>query len=201
MPPEIEDVFAQAGATLLPSGDGELTHTCSACPSGASPCRPVAAVYYQLGEMVAEDPWLLLRLRGRDRQQLLAAVHEQRNAQASSEGPTRPQRTVPAETRVDTFYQPQATVSEANATDPSLELQIEDFWGRRKVLEQVHHHLTRPAVELALLRRLGPPTPSPDGAEAFVQLQQIYRRVTDRVWALAFAPEEELETGGEEGGA
>jgi hypothetical protein len=54
------------------------------------------------------------------------------------------------------------------------------------VLEEIHHHLARPVVELALLRRLGPPTPTPDGQDAYSQLQTVYRRVTERVWALAF---------------
>ena len=39
---------------------------------------------------------------------------------------------------------------------------------------------------MALLRRLGPPTPTPDGQDAYSQLQTVYRRVTERVWALAF---------------
>ena len=69
---------------------------------------------------------------------------------------------------------------------PSLEDQIGDYWGRRKILEEIHHHLSRPVVELALLRRLGPPTATPDGQDAYGQLQTVYRRVTERVWALAF---------------
>ena len=71
MPAEIEGVFTTAGTALLPAAPGEVTQTCSACPSGSlagtTLCRPLLAVYQQLGEMLREDPWLLLRLRGRDR--------------------------------------------------------------------------------------------------------------------------------------
>ena len=33
MPPELEQIFAQAGAELLPLTAGAITHTCSACPA------------------------------------------------------------------------------------------------------------------------------------------------------------------------
>lgn len=195
MPPEIENVFAQAGASLLPTSVSELQQSCSACAPGPQPCRPLSAVYWQLGEMLAEDPWLLLRLRGRDRQQVLAAIHERRNTSASEANSRIPTPAVVAETQKAAFYSP--TI--AGATDreedaPPLEEELADFWGRRKVLEDIHHHLTRPAVELALLRRLGPPTQTTDGQEAYTQLQTVYRRVTEQVWALAFAPEEDEPT-------
>lgn len=187
MPPEIEDVFAQAGATLLPASMAEVQQSCSTCAPGARPCRPIAAVYWQLGEMVGEDPWLLLRLRGRDRQQVLASIHERRNMGAEPAGrPSTPVSQSAADSAAS-FYTPvpggpSALVDET----PSLEDQLGDYWGRRKVLEEIHHHLSRPVVELALLRRLGPPTSTPDGQDAYGQLQTVYRRVTERVWALAF---------------
>ena len=168
MPPEIEDVFAQAGAALLPASVQELTQTCSSCAPGVRPCRPLAAVDRQLGEMLAEDPWLLLRLRGRDRQQVLAAVHEQRNTGAPDAAARPGAPAFVAEAKMSAFYTPvpAAPDSQENTT-PTLEEQLDDFWGRRKVLEDVHHHLARPLVELALLRRLGPPTPTTDGQEAY----------------------------------
>jgi uncharacterized Zn finger protein len=190
MPPEIEQIFAQAGAALLPESLAEIRHSCSACaPSAGKLCRPLAAVYWQLGEMLAEDPWLLLRLRGCERQQVLAGIHERRNVGA--EAPAAPSTPVQvAEAQMAAFYTPDPAQATARAEDaPALDVQVNDYWGRRKVLEDIHHHLARPVVELALLRRLGPPTPTPDGQDAYGQLQTVYRRVTDRVWALAFEPE------------
>ena len=89
MPPELEQLFAQAGAELLPLTAGAITHTCSVCSLEPRPCRPVIAVYRQLGEMLAEDPWLLLRLRGRNRQDVLAALHERRNTASAISAATR----------------------------------------------------------------------------------------------------------------
>ena len=139
--------------------------------------------------MLAEDPWLLLRLRGCERQQVLAGIHERRNVGAEAPpAPTTPLQV--AATQMDAFYTPVPAQAAAGDEDalPLGDL-VNDYWGRRKVLEDIHHHLARPVVELALLRRLGPPTPTSDGQDAYGQLQSVYRRVTDRVWALAFEPE------------
>ena len=151
------------------------------------------AVYRQLGEMLAEDPWLLLRLRGRNRQDVLAALHERRNtATADTVARPTPRPAALANGQHSAFYTPNQLprAVEENAADP-LDAHVRDFWGRRKVLEDMHHHLSLPAVDLALLRRLGPLNASPDGQKAFTGLQNVYRRVTDRVWELAFAADSE----------
>ena len=146
--------------------------------------------------MLAEDPWLLLRLAGRERQQVLNGIHERRNVLAEPPAPSSTTLAQVAETQMAAFYSPTPAPPSAPAAEeaPTLEDQVNDFWGRRKVLEDIHYHLARPVVELALLRRLGPPTPTPDGQDAYGQLQAVYRSVTDRVWALAFEPEREEES-------
>lgn len=196
MPAEIEQVFVSAGAELLPPQRAVLAQTCSACPPGSTVCRPLAAVYAQLGEVLAEDPWLLLRWRGRDRQQILAAVNERRATSAASTARPRPAEPA-APAHADTiFYTPLAAGVAAPADDTAedpLDLRIGDFWGRRRVLEDARLHLARPAAELALLRRLGPPTPTTEGSEAYSQFQDIYRLASDSAWALAFAPGQEAE--------
>ena len=202
MPPEIEPVFNQAGAALLPADASEVEHTCSTCAPSGKLCRPLMAVYWQLGEMLAEDPWLLLRLRGRDRQQVLAALHERRNTGGTGEAAVHmgPGDATLAETVMGAFYAPPQLGAAAGREDVEpLAVRLSDFWGRRKVLEDVHHHLARPAAELAILRRLGPPSPTPDGLEAYNQLQTAYRRVTDAAWTLAFAPEEDEDSAAQEG--
>jgi uncharacterized Zn finger protein len=204
MPAEIEQVFADAGSWLLPSSAAEIEQRCA--PAGEllapapSPCNPLIVVYTQLGEMVAEDPWLLLRLRGRDRQQVLATLQEKRNNEAQELSV----RSAPAantslqEQRA--FYTPPLHTAQPGAEQVAdLEERLADFWGRRKVLEDAHHHLVRPEVELALLRRLGPISPNADDVEAYQQLQSVYRRVTLRAWDLAFSPDEEYEQQESEG--
>ncbi|HHW86366.1 MAG TPA: hypothetical protein GX400_09175 [Chloroflexi bacterium] len=196
MPAEIEQVFADAGSWLLPATADDIEQLCT--PAGGKPtpadstCRPLVAAYLQLSEMVTEDPWLLLRLRGCDREQVLAALQEKRNRETQAlAAQSTPLLEQPA--AEPAFYTPPLPNTQVEAAAVTqLDARIADFWGRRKVLEDVHHHLVQPAVELALLRRLGPINATADGAAAYAQLQTVYHRVTRRAWDMAFTPDDEL---------
>lgn len=73
MPEELEAAFGEAGAPLFPERRGDLETHCT-CPDHANPCKHVAAVYLLLAEEFDRDPWLLLRLRGLDRSDVLDAL-------------------------------------------------------------------------------------------------------------------------------
>jgi len=73
MPEGVEEVFERLGLSLFPRANGDLKTACS-CPDPANPCKHVAAVYYLLGEEIARDPYLLFRLRGLDRNELVNAL-------------------------------------------------------------------------------------------------------------------------------
>ncbi|MEU4378275.1 SWIM zinc finger family protein [Micromonospora echinofusca] len=70
LPPELEELFAAAGAPLFPTGVAELRQRCS-CPDFAVPCKHLAATFYLLAEAFDADPFQLLHWRGRSRTQLL----------------------------------------------------------------------------------------------------------------------------------
>ena len=73
MPHDVERVFTQARVSLFPSKRGDLKTDCS-CPDQSNPCKHIAAVYYLLGEEFDRDPFLLFRLRGLEREKLLARL-------------------------------------------------------------------------------------------------------------------------------
>src|SRR5919199_6786403 len=70
MPQDIEQVFRAAKLSLFPEKKGDLSTDCS-CPDWSNPCKHVAAVYYLLGEEFDRDPFLLFRMRGLSREELL----------------------------------------------------------------------------------------------------------------------------------
>ena len=70
MPPSIEQVFVQNGLNLFPFTLGDVHSRCS-CPDKANPCKHIGAVYYQLADHFQEDPFVIFRLRGRSRSELL----------------------------------------------------------------------------------------------------------------------------------
>lgn len=74
--PEVTSDLAEAGIDLLP-GPGELVTSCS-CPDVAEPCKHAAAVCYRVADLLDDDPFTLLLLRGRTRAEVLAGLRARR---------------------------------------------------------------------------------------------------------------------------
>ena len=81
MPESIEAVFTANGLSLFPFNLAEVHSKCS-CPDPKNPCKHIAAVYYQLGDFFREDPFVLFRLRGRSRDNILEALRQKRQSSA-----------------------------------------------------------------------------------------------------------------------
>jgi uncharacterized Zn finger protein len=179
VPPEIEPIFAEAGARLLPADSSEFSCQCSCC--SPRPCRHVPQIFRLVAEMLNDDPGLLLVLRGRDRQQLLREASEARGSIRRSPAPTNGQV---------------APSSEATAEgEPGLAAEMDQYWGNRKLIKQFHHHIAPPNVELLLLRRLGPINGSEEAMALYEQLVALYRRITEEALALAYAYDEKDDAG------
>jgi uncharacterized Zn finger protein len=76
MPEEIEQAFISNGLNLFPYSLAEVESVCS-CPDQANPCKHIGALYYQLAERFAEDPFILFQLRGRTKQDILEGIRLQ----------------------------------------------------------------------------------------------------------------------------
>ncbi len=87
MPREIEEVFAGCGTPLFPSSSADLDLHCN-CPDWGVPCKHLAAVCYVLAEEFDRDPFGMLAWRGKEREELLAAMRRIRGA--GLDGPGRP---------------------------------------------------------------------------------------------------------------
>ncbi|MEZ4656081.1 MAG: hypothetical protein R2911_00745 [Caldilineaceae bacterium] len=219
-PPAVEKIFDDVDLALLPdrldewrvvrtpvvdeTTEAESVSAPAAQPADASAeaatdeaiAQELTAIYQMLGQIFVDDPWLIFQLRGRDRQQLLQALREHRSQHASvSDAPTAsfvpvaPRRRSSV-LRVDGVEQPPTLEGAADLTDESSLL---DFGGFGLRFRELHHHIEPPAIDLALLRRLGPPSFVPQGPQAYEALAQIYRQVSEQALALAYAatPEED----------
>jgi len=88
--PEVADDVRSAGTDLLP-GPGELQPRCS-CPDWADPCKHAAAVCYLVAGALDADPFSLLLLRGRRRDEVLAGLRaRRRSAEVTMAAPDRSQ--------------------------------------------------------------------------------------------------------------
>jgi uncharacterized Zn finger protein len=83
LPPEIAEDAASAGLDLLPGG-GEIGPRCD-CPDEADPCKHSAAACYLVADALDADPFVLLLLRGRSRDQVLAGVRARRRGAPGSD--------------------------------------------------------------------------------------------------------------------
>jgi uncharacterized Zn finger protein len=88
--PEVADDVRSADTDLLP-GPGELQPRCS-CPDWADPCKHAAAVCYLVAGALDADPFSLLLLRGRRRDEVLAGLRaRRRSADVAMAAPDRSQ--------------------------------------------------------------------------------------------------------------
>jgi len=78
LPIEVVADAAAVGVELLP-GPGEIGPRCS-CPDWADPCKHAAAVIYLVAPVLDADPFALLLLRGRTRNDILAGLRQRRAA-------------------------------------------------------------------------------------------------------------------------
>lgn len=128
MPEDIEKVFKQAGVSLFPAAARDLKTDCS-CPDWSNPCKHIAAVYYLLAEEFDRDPFLLFKLRGRTRDELVGCLK------------------VPAP----------AAGGEASGPQPRepLPLDAAGFWQGAAVPDGLCGEIVLPRVHAALPKRLG----------------------------------------------
>jgi len=167
MPPDIEEVFDAVQVPLFPASRGDLQTDCS-CPDWANPCKHIAAVYYLMGERFDEDPFLLFELRGRGKDDIIAALRERRAVGMAAEDKTP--------------YEPHA-VEEVEILP--LEECVNDYWAVGAEAKEMALSIDHPQVEMALLKRLG----VPDFLEArgfLAQMERVYEGVANRALGVAF---------------
>ena len=169
MPQNIEEAFGVAGASLFPRAVHELQTDCS-CPDWANPCKHIAAVFYLLGEQFDGDPFLLFRLRGRTRDQVLDALRALRAGAAETRGepPARRGR---------------ARKAPAAERPVPLAAQLDTFWMLGASLDDFRVDVSPPPVAAALAKRLGPPLfwPKGRGAPDWERVMEaVYSSVTEQ---------------------
>lgn len=150
MPQSIEEVFTSNGLSLFPLTRFDIHSKCS-CPDPANPCKHIGAVYYLLGDRFSEDPFVLFELRGRTKEQIIAALRQMRSASSD---------TTPETTEATTSDRSPATVP----------LKIDQFWHYDEQLEPSLVVIAPPPSAETILDVLGPipvkPETSPSAATA-----------------------------------
>ena len=164
MPDNIEDTFRTVGLSMFPDRQDDLETDCS-CPDWSNPCKHIAAVYLLLGEEFDRDPFLIFRMRGMERGDLLLGPEFRRSAQ-TLEGPALPAEALPPEP-VDFWANPLKALKEMDNVGPAV----------------------TPELPAALPQQLGR-FPLWQGNQEFVPtMQDIYRAASQRAVELLLASE------------
>ena len=126
-----------AGASLFPASRGDLLTHCS-CPDCANPCKHVAAVHYLLGERFDDDPFLMFELRGRSKEQIVAALRERRT-DGDGAASTAATLVAPAPEAMDTDEpddeaEPPALLAPGVAAGAGADAVAAAFWSLRRAL-------------------------------------------------------------------
>lgn len=153
MPADVEEAFGAAGAALMPATARELRNSCS-CPDWGDPCKHAAAVHYLLADAFDDDPFLMFRLRGRDREAVMEGLRQRRGGGAPLEE------------------------AAAAAVDEPLPEDPDAFWRAGAPLVGLELDFHRPEVHGALLLRMGPPGPWTTAEEFRRLLEPVYRAVS-----------------------
>jgi uncharacterized Zn finger protein len=128
MPQDIEEAFKQADVPLFPKTSRDLETDCS-CPDWSNPCKHIAAVYYLLGEEFDRDPFLIFKLRGRTREEVVGGLKVPSAAEGAEVEPARQNEPLPE-----------------NATA---------FWQGTPVPDDLYGAVQIPQIHAALSKRLG----------------------------------------------
>ena len=134
MPPDIEKAFKDMKLSLFPERLKDLKTECS-CPDWSNPCKHIAAVYYLLGEEFDRDPFLIFKLRGMSREDLVGLMGE-------ADPKTAPKKTEPEVTPVRLEEEP-------------LTPEVSRFWSGDPLPADFFGEVTIPPVPATLPKRLG----------------------------------------------
>ena len=160
MPGDIEKAFQAAGLSLFPCKSKDLQTECS-CPDWSNPCKHIAAVHYLLGEEFDRDPFLIFKLRGMEREELIRLI----GGAAAAKRKGTPKKVTQAQTE-----------SERESPSVPLPQEPESFWGKDDTRGDFLGEVRIPPVTAAVLKRLGG-FPFWRGEEGFADaMEDIYRK-------------------------
>jgi uncharacterized Zn finger protein len=161
MPQDIEEAFTKAGLSLFPRALNDLSTACS-CPDYSNPCKHIAAVYYLLGEEFDRDPFLLFKLRGLSRPELVEQLGR------AGAGKKTPEAAVPAASEI------LAPPAEPLTADPA------GFWNGTDLPADLFGEVQVSPVPAALPKRLGN-FPFWRGSERFLDaIEPVYTEASRR---------------------
>jgi uncharacterized Zn finger protein len=157
MPLDIEKIFKKTGLSLFPEKLKDLKTDCS-CPDWSNPCKHIAAVYYLLAEEFDRDPFLIFKLRGMNREDLIAMLSK----------PYKKAILRKAKLKQEPLHE----------EEEALTSDISKFWNGEALSDDIFGEVHIPPIDAALPKRLGS-FPFWRGEERFLDaMESIYAKAS-----------------------
>ena len=167
MPEDIEKAFKDVGLDLFPSKRSDLETECS-CPDWSNPCKHIVAIFFLLAEEFERDPFLIFKLRGTERADLLRMA-----GLKPADGPRRGARGRRG-ARKGRSAAAAAAQAQDGAAPAVLPADPDRFWGRGLAAYDVGDVFV-PKVDAVLPKQLGK-FPFWRGSEDFIRvMEETYR--------------------------
>jgi len=199
---DIEEIFDKFGASLFPKSSKDIKTECS-CPDWSNPCKHIAAVLYLLAEEFDRDAFLILKLRGLEREELMSLIDKEADGifsyvkQEQIEKLPGIKRKKTGETKDEKNGKPQKVktqIADKNIKEPSEKLkeQVSEplrtdtgiFWNGTDETENTSGEIQKPQINAALPKRLGN-FPFWRGNEQFLKIMEtIYTRASESSTAV-----------------
>jgi len=162
MPDDIEDAFEAEDISLFPEKSKDIKTHCS-CPDSANPCKHIAALYYILAEEFDRDPFMIFKLRGRTKDEIISSLREKRTDESLPE--------------------PEEITDVAEVKEVALSM--DDFWEAGES-ESFSVNISPPDVSAAIIKRLKTPQ-FWDSKDDFVEkMGRYYEEISRRAIETAY---------------
>ncbi|TFG07643.1 MAG: hypothetical protein EU539_04455 [Promethearchaeota archaeon] len=176
LPEEIIIIFKKNNYNLFPDSTRGLEAECS-CPDQEVPCKHIAAVILYIAKVLDYDPFILLKLRGKTKKEILREL-------GLSYVPDKKLERAEAEMKSDkdqnieyTFNVPKISIKEIISKQKNKDLS--------SMLTEMEFKFKKPGKLIEILANLGMP-PNLDNPKAFkIVLESLYSTIMDEVYSMS----------------
>ncbi len=167
LPQNIITIFENNGYSLFPDASKEMDSTCS-CPDKAVPCKHIAAIILYLARVLDYNPFLLLELRGKSKEEILDDLSLSQPNESKNES-----EKVSAVNHIEfKFNVPKIHIQELSENNSGTDEYIIGF------------DIRKPGKIIETLENLGIPQNIENKAFEIV-LRAVYREITSKIHDLS----------------
>jgi len=163
LPQNIITIFESNGYSLFPDASKGMDSTCS-CPDKAVPCKHIAAIILYLARVLDYNPFLLLELRGKSKEEILDDLSFSKAMESKNE----PEKNSDVNNIEFKFNVPKIHIQELSEYNPSNDEKIIGF------------DIKKPGKIIETLENLGIPQNIENKAFEIV-LRAIYSKITSKI--------------------